>query len=150
MTGNVKFDQKKRKAPPAQALVEVAILLPMLLLLVLGAMDFGRVFYAKIVITNAAREGANYLSRKPTDKADAYTATIRAIKDEATSSGIDDTMLTIPPLVENCCTPGDKVGVTVEITNIKVMRLALISFYQLFVPNGNTISISSTVWMVVQ
>ena len=149
MTGNVKFDQKKRKAPPAQALVEVAILLPILLLLVLGAMDFGRIFYAKIVLTNAAREGANYLSRNPDDGDSAYASTINAINNEAASSGINATMLTIPTPV-NCCTPGDKVGVTVTITNIKVLRVALISFYQLFVPNGDTISISSTVWMVVQ
>src|SRR5665647_997915 len=102
MTGNVKFDQKKRKAPPAQALVEVAIVLPMLLLLVLGAMYFGRMFYTKIVLTNASREGANYLSRNPTDKG-AYTGTISAIQNEAESSGIKATMLTIPTPLE-CCT----------------------------------------------
>ena len=149
MKGNVKFDQKKRKAPPAQALVEVAIVLPMLLLLILGVMDFGRIFYAKIVLTNAAREGANYLSRNPDDKDSAYVSTINAINNEAASSGIIATMLE-DPTFDNCCTPGDKVGVTVAITNIKVLRVVLISFYQLFVPNGDTISISSTVWMVVQ
>src|SRR5665647_1275400 len=120
MTGNVKFDQKKRKAPPAQALVEVAIVLPMLLLLVLGALDFGRMFFTKIVLTNAAREGANYLSRIPTDKANAYTGTISAIQNEATSSGINATMLTIPTPLE-CCITGLRVGVTVSITGIPLI-----------------------------
>jgi Flp pilus assembly protein TadG len=50
----------KRKG---QALVELALTLPLILLLILGAMDFGRMFYHKIILTNAAREGANYLSR---------------------------------------------------------------------------------------
>ena len=149
MTEIGKLDQKKQTAQPAQALVEMAIVLPILLLLILGAMDFGRVFYAKIVITNAAREGVNYLSRNPDDKASGYASMINAIQNEATSSGINAAMLTISTPV-NCCTPGDKVGVTVTIANIKVLRVVLLNFYQLFVPNGSTISISSTVWMVVQ
>ncbi|MDD2421240.1 MAG: pilus assembly protein [Heliobacteriaceae bacterium] len=41
-----------------QALVELAIALPVLVLLVLGTIEFGRVFYAYQVVTNASREGA--------------------------------------------------------------------------------------------
>src|SRR5450830_1136668 len=82
MTGNVKFDQMKPKAPPAQALVEMAIILPILLLLILGAMDFGRMFITKIVLTNAAREGANYLAYYPEDKSANYAETYKAISAE--------------------------------------------------------------------
>ncbi len=39
-------------------LIEAAIVLPLLLLVVLGIMDFGRVFQRYEVLTNAAREGA--------------------------------------------------------------------------------------------
>jgi Flp pilus assembly protein TadG len=52
--------RKFRRGRPfkGQALVELAILLPVLLFLLLGALDLGRVFYSQITITNAAKEGA--------------------------------------------------------------------------------------------
>ena len=39
-------------------LVEFAVLLPILLLLVFGIIDFGRGFFSWVIITNGAREGA--------------------------------------------------------------------------------------------
>ncbi len=41
-----------------QAIVETALLLPVLMLLVMGSADLGRVFYYSIAVTNAAREAA--------------------------------------------------------------------------------------------
>ena len=38
--------------------VEFALILPLLLTLVGGAVDFGRCFYTHIAVTNAARAGA--------------------------------------------------------------------------------------------
>ncbi|HEU0245076.1 MAG TPA: PKD domain-containing protein [Candidatus Limnocylindrales bacterium] len=49
-----------------QALVELALILPVLLLLLLGAIDFGRVFYSQITVNDAAREGALEGTRNPT------------------------------------------------------------------------------------
>ena len=43
-----------------QALVEFALALPVLLLLIFGVLEFGRAFQTKLVMENAAREGANY------------------------------------------------------------------------------------------
>ena len=40
------------------AAVELALILPVLLLLIGGVVDFGRAFFAQVVITNAAQEGA--------------------------------------------------------------------------------------------
>ena len=40
------------------AAVEFALLLPLLLLLVFGLIDFGRALYAQVTLTQAAREGA--------------------------------------------------------------------------------------------
>jgi Flp pilus assembly protein TadG len=53
---------KNRKG---QALIEFAITLPILILLVFGALDIGRLVYSNIVITNAARAGAEYLANNP-------------------------------------------------------------------------------------
>jgi Flp pilus assembly protein TadG len=41
-----------------QAMVEFALVLPILLMVLLGIVDFGRAWNARQVITNAAREGA--------------------------------------------------------------------------------------------
>src|SRR5260370_38311468 len=41
-----------------QAIVETALLLPVLMLLVMGSADLGRVFYYAIAVTNSAREAA--------------------------------------------------------------------------------------------
>lgn len=38
-------------------MVEFAIVLPLLLLLIGGMVDFGRLFYTEVMLTNAAREG---------------------------------------------------------------------------------------------
>ncbi|HUQ00207.1 MAG TPA: TadE/TadG family type IV pilus assembly protein, partial [Aeromicrobium sp.] len=44
--------------PDGQALVELAIILPVFLVLVMAAIDLGRVYFAQISVTNSAREGA--------------------------------------------------------------------------------------------
>lgn len=54
-----------------QALVEFAIILPILLLLFVLAVDFGRVFFQWVGVSNASRIGANYAARNP----DAWDAT---------------------------------------------------------------------------
>jgi PKD repeat protein len=58
--------------PPAprasgQALTEFALIVPVMLLLLLMAVDFGRLFFSYIQISNAAREGAAYAAQQPTD-----------------------------------------------------------------------------------
>jgi Flp pilus assembly protein TadG len=43
-----------------QAIMEMALILPVLLLLVLGIVEFGRAFNAKQAVNDAAREGARH------------------------------------------------------------------------------------------
>ena len=47
-----------RKKEKAQALVEFAFVLPLLLLLMVAIIEFGIVFYTQMAVTNAAWEGA--------------------------------------------------------------------------------------------
>ena len=44
------------------AAVEFALILPILLLLVLGVVEFSRVYNVQISLSNAAREGARYMA----------------------------------------------------------------------------------------
>jgi Flp pilus assembly protein TadG len=49
---------RRHRSERGAVLVEAAIALPLLLLVVLGIIDFGRLFQRYEVLTNAAREGA--------------------------------------------------------------------------------------------
>jgi Flp pilus assembly protein TadG len=44
------------------ALVELALVLPFLIFLLLAGMDYSRVFYASVIVSNCARNGALYAS----------------------------------------------------------------------------------------
>ena len=50
-----------------QALVEFALVIPLFMLLLLLAVDFGRLFFSYVQINNAAREAAAYAATAPTD-----------------------------------------------------------------------------------
>jgi Flp pilus assembly protein TadG len=50
----------KKRSESGQELVEFAFIMPMLMLILLGIIDFGILLYDKAVITNASREGARY------------------------------------------------------------------------------------------
>ena len=45
------------KTQRGQTLVELALVLPIIVLILFGILEFGRIFHSYIVITNAAREG---------------------------------------------------------------------------------------------
>jgi Flp pilus assembly protein TadG len=69
-------------------LVEMALILPLLLLLLAAIADFGRAFNSYIVINNAAREGARYAGRVyHTDEIDLYIR--EAVIREAANSNVD-------------------------------------------------------------
>jgi len=97
-----------------QALVELALLLPVLLLLVIGCIEFGRGFFLKNMAINAAREGARTAVVLSTT--DWKTSTIRtAVKSAVTSSSVRDPIQIDPdpgpPNVKN-----QAVTVTVKVT----------------------------------
>lgn len=53
---------KLHKGEQGQAMVEMALVLPLLLLLLLGIIEMGRVGYAYITVSNAARSAARVAS----------------------------------------------------------------------------------------
>ncbi len=61
------FLRRRSDAPTSrgQALVEFALVIPLLALLLVMAIDFGRVFFGWVSLTNAARIGANYAGYTP-------------------------------------------------------------------------------------
>ena len=73
----MKFPARLRilcKANHGASLVELAFVIPILLLLVFGAADFGRAYYETLELVNAAHAGAEYGSQHPSDTAGITTA----------------------------------------------------------------------------
>jgi Flp pilus assembly protein TadG len=56
---------KRKGKEKGQSLVEVALALPVLLLILAGALDLGRLYYVTVAITDAAGEGAAYAAINP-------------------------------------------------------------------------------------
>jgi Flp pilus assembly protein TadG len=89
-----------------QAIVETALLLPILMLLVMGSADLGRVFYYAIAVTNSAREAARqgtyYDPISNSNTYDSYGQVLTAAQKEVPS----DVTLSLPTSSPSHCLTG--------------------------------------------
>jgi Flp pilus assembly protein TadG len=71
----------------------------LLVLLLVGVIDFGRAFHSYVVITNASREGARYASHLPHWR----PGIVKAAQEEAAQSGValEDGDITVEPEPSN-------------------------------------------------
>jgi len=99
------------------AAVEFAILLPLLLMLVLGTIEFGRAYNAQIILTNAARDGVRVMAIN-NDPTAAKTA---AQKAAASVSSIPASNIT---LSTNTCSTGNQVTLTIKYTLSTITGIA--------------------------
>ena len=51
---------RERRLLEGQSVVELALVVPLMTLLLVGAVDLGRLFYAKVTVANAARVAAEF------------------------------------------------------------------------------------------
>ena len=63
-----------------QALVETALSLMILIILLMGMVDFGLAFAHRIALTNASRFGARYASRNPRQPTLIYEGTVESLR----------------------------------------------------------------------
>jgi hypothetical protein len=80
------------------AMLEMALILPLLLLILMGTIEFGRAYNARITLTHATREGARELAISG-DQGKAEAATRHA------ATSLDDDLLTVSP--SDCVEGGD-------------------------------------------
>ena len=128
--------KRLRKNRKGQSMVEFALVLPILLLLLLGIMEFGFLFHEYLVVTHAAREGARDAALGATD-AEVTTVAKNAAAD------INKGQMTVT------ITPATRVrgnSVTVKVTNPVQIRTPLISA---FFPH-NPFPVSGTAIMRVE
>lgn len=107
-----------------QELVEFALVLPVMVLLLVGALDLGRAFHAAISITNVARVGARFgglnfdqISTAPHSCSAPTTAIVAAACQEAQDSGLNMARTTVDPScpddVNGACNRMERLVVTV-------------------------------------
>lgn len=70
-----------------QALVELALVLPVFFLLIFGVIDFGVLMEERIAIINAARDGARYATTHPTAWSNAVQPPSSSIQGQIMSAG---------------------------------------------------------------
>src|SRR3954452_6216031 len=90
-----------RRRTGGQSLVEFALILPVMLLLLLGAIDFGRVFLGWVSLNNTARIAANYAASNALAVNAGNTASLaaynRLVQDDATSTNCVPSNPIAPP-----------------------------------------------------
>ncbi|WP_306915829.1 MULTISPECIES: TadE/TadG family type IV pilus assembly protein [unclassified Arthrobacter] len=87
--------------------VEFALLAPVLVLLLLGIMEFGRAYNTQITLSSAAREGVRVMAINNTP-----TAARTAVRNAATGlqPALTDANIAVTP---STCTPGAQVSLTI-------------------------------------
>ncbi len=100
-----------RSGENGQAMVELALVLPLLVLVLMGVLDLGRGIYVYNVVSSAAREGARYGIIHPTNSDGIKNAAINT----AVGVNLDPNQIQI---TLNCspCKKGDLITVSVSNT----------------------------------
>ena len=106
------------------ALIEAAIIMPLVIMLIFGLVAFGRAYNAKVTATHAAREGVRVLAVTGDNTAGETAA-------ENAAAGLDAANLTVTSTV---CDPGDPTTLTVN----------YVFTYQIPVFGDRTVNISET------
>ncbi len=102
-------ERRRARRENGQAILELVLVLPILLMLTLGVIEFGRAAYYDIAVADAARAGAQYASQSMADASD-----WPSIRQAAwTNSQIDmGTMLGVTVQQLSCACPGGGVSGT--------------------------------------
>jgi Flp pilus assembly protein TadG len=82
--GDLRLMSSQRSRERGGALLELAIVIPFMLILVVGTVDFGRIFYKSMAVAQAARAGAEYGAQSMTT-VDDTTAIKNAAKNAVAS-----------------------------------------------------------------
>jgi Flp pilus assembly protein TadG len=93
----------KRSAQSGQALLELAFMLPILLLLLIGVIEVGRYAYVGILVGNAAHAGAFYGSQSNAQSVDSTGITAASDADFQNNGQNVSALIVDPPVVTCGC-----------------------------------------------
>ncbi|MDP3920550.1 MAG: TadE/TadG family type IV pilus assembly protein [Candidatus Omnitrophota bacterium] len=91
---------KAKKSERGSVVLEAALMLPIIFVLLLGILEFGRVLMIQQALTNAAREGARQ-GAVYMDDTEALTVAGDVASDYLTRTGVNLSMVTVTPIFED-------------------------------------------------
>ncbi len=100
-----------RRNQRGQAIVEMALVLPILIMLIFGIVEFGRILNTYMEVTNLSREGARAGAVGKTD-----SQIISTVQNSAAGLGLDTTILTVTPQPSSYSPRVRGSSVTVQVT----------------------------------
>ncbi len=82
-----------------QSIVELALMMPVMILILAGTLDLGRMYFSYMAVVNSAREGARFGATHPpalpcNTAANAQKIVART-RNEATASGVNTALMTV-------------------------------------------------------
>ena len=90
--------KRERRGEAGAELVEMALTLPLILLVLLGLSDFGFLFQKYEVINNSAREGVRYATANPTTPpADVQTRVLNYIQGSGLPTSAGNPTIVVTP-----------------------------------------------------
>src|SRR5258705_7431497 len=99
-----------------QSLAEFVMTVPMLLLMVLFGVDFGRVFLGWVALNSAAREAANYAAMNPDAWTLPYNLAVQAEYNRlVTTEAADINCRLTTPIADPTFTSGTSIGAPAEV-----------------------------------
>jgi Flp pilus assembly protein TadG len=132
MTIGMSFQRRaaNRKLPPRHgaAVVEFAVVAPVLLLLLLGMLECGRMIMVQQILTTAVREGA----RAAIIEGNSASAAIDAVKSFLSGAGVKGSTVTVTPNQTQSISHGQPITVSASVPFAQVSWLPKPFFF------GNT------------
>lgn len=101
------------------ALIEMALVLPLLLLLLLGLLEYGWIFLRAQQVTNAAREGARMGALADSTNADVMNMIASRMSQVGIGEG--DYSVTVTPSAVDTVASGETVTVSVSARNVRLI-----------------------------
>lgn len=106
--------KRRQTQPHGQSLVEVALTFPILVMLLLGLLDFGRAYYALVILNDCAAEGAAYAATQ--QDGDAIELRVRWAEEESLVPMRDPDQVDVVHSPDDLSSAGVGSSVTVTVT----------------------------------
>jgi Flp pilus assembly protein TadG len=119
--------RRKEQKEKGQSLLELALILPLLIIILAGVLDLGRLYYAYVAVTDAAAEGASYAAIHP-EQSDRDEVLQRAQEASRGLVQIDSSMVAV-----DCPTVASGAPITVTVSYSFTVATPLIN---VIVPDG--------------
>lgn len=112
---------RSRRSEEGQALIELALVSPLLFGILLGAVEFAMVTYAGIEVSNAARAGVQYAAMNGGSTGDT-TGITNAIQSDSSNLGLGVSLVSGYPTETYACSDGSTYSSTTYCGNATVFE----------------------------